>query len=95
MVDKLEMFHSMSQHPILLFVQARQAESIIRRVLWKNYKGIPSQCDAMKKDCVISRIEASQDWSPYIYVTSADPNDYKSGANIWLRHYYPGSNPMW
>jgi hypothetical protein len=34
----------------------------------------------MKKDCVISRIEASQDGSPYVYVTFADPNDYKPGA---------------
>ena len=35
----------------------------------------------MKKECVISRIEASQDGSPYVYVTFADPNDYKSGAD--------------
>ena len=34
----------------------------------------------MKKDCVISRIEASQDGSPYVYVTFVDPNDYKPGA---------------
>jgi hypothetical protein len=34
----------------------------------------------MKKDYVISRIEASQDGSPYVYVTLADPNDYKPGA---------------
>ena len=34
----------------------------------------------MKKDCVISRIEASQDGSPYVYVTFTDPNDYKPGA---------------
>ena len=33
----------------------------------------------MKKDCIIS-IEASQDGSPYVYVTFSDPNDYKSGA---------------
>ena len=34
----------------------------------------------MKKDCIISKIEASQDGSPYVYVTFSDPNDYKSGA---------------
>jgi hypothetical protein len=34
----------------------------------------------MKKECVISRIEASQDGSPYVYVTFADANDYKLGA---------------
>ncbi|MDQ6668502.1 MAG: hypothetical protein M3Y53_09790 [Thermoproteota archaeon] len=34
----------------------------------------------MKKDCVISRIEASQDGSHYVYVTFSDPNDYKPGA---------------
>ena len=34
----------------------------------------------MKKDFVISRIEASQDGSPYVYVTLTDPDDYKAGA---------------
>jgi hypothetical protein len=34
----------------------------------------------MKKDCIISKIEASQDGSPYLYVTFSDPNDYKPGA---------------
>ncbi|MFZ0515163.1 MAG: hypothetical protein WAM14_26435 [Candidatus Nitrosopolaris sp.] len=34
----------------------------------------------MKKDCVISRIEASQDGSPYVYITFTDPNDYKAGS---------------
>jgi hypothetical protein len=33
----------------------------------------------MKKECIISRIEASQDGSPYVYVTFSDPNDYKPG----------------
>jgi hypothetical protein len=41
---------------------------------------IASQGNAMKKDCVISKIEASQDGSPYVYVTFTDPNDYKAGA---------------
>jgi hypothetical protein len=34
----------------------------------------------MKKEYVVSRIEASQDGSPYVYITFADPNDYKAGA---------------
>ena len=34
----------------------------------------------MKKECVISRIEASQDGSPYVYITFADPGDFKPGA---------------
>jgi hypothetical protein len=34
----------------------------------------------MKKHCIISKIEASQDGSPYVYVTFSDPNDYKPGA---------------
>src|SRR5438477_13103090 len=46
----------------------------------KNYKSILSQCKAMKKDFAISRIEASQDGSPYVYVTLNDPNDYKAVA---------------
>jgi hypothetical protein len=33
----------------------------------------------LKKEFVISRIEASQDGSPYIYITFSDPTDYKSG----------------
>jgi hypothetical protein len=34
----------------------------------------------MKKDYIISRIEASQDGSPYVYVAVSDPNDYKAGS---------------
>jgi hypothetical protein len=34
----------------------------------------------MKKNYVVSRIEASQDGSPYVYVTFVDPNDFKPGA---------------
>ena len=33
----------------------------------------------MKKDFIVSKIEASQDGAPYIYITFSDPNDYKSG----------------
>ena len=42
------------------------------------------------KNCVISRIEASQDGSPYIYATSADPNDYNSGAEYLVKTLLPG-----
>ena len=34
----------------------------------------------MKKDFIVSRIEAAQDGAPYVYVTVRDPNDYKSGG---------------
>src|SRR5437870_10524938 len=34
----------------------------------------------MKKDFIISKIEASQDGTPYIYVTFSDVNDYKAGS---------------
>jgi hypothetical protein len=34
----------------------------------------------MKKDFVISRIEASQDGVPYVYIALNDPNDYKPGS---------------
>ena len=56
---------------------------------------IPSQGNAMKKDCIISKIEASQDESPYVYVTFSDPGDYKPGAEKLqnpfgpnIRHFY-------
>jgi hypothetical protein len=35
----------------------------------------------MKFDFVVSRIEASQDGSPYVYVTYANPNEFKAGAD--------------
>ena len=34
----------------------------------------------MKKNFVISRIEASQDGAPYVYIALNDPNDFKPGA---------------
>jgi hypothetical protein len=34
----------------------------------------------MKKDFFVSKIEASQDGTPYIYVTFSDANDYKPGG---------------
>ena len=37
--------------------------------------------NSMKLDYVVSRIEASQDGQPYVYLTYANPNDYKAGAD--------------
>jgi hypothetical protein len=34
----------------------------------------------VKKDYIVSRIEASQDGAPYVYVAVNDPNDYKQGG---------------
>ena len=34
----------------------------------------------MKLHYIVSRIEASQDGSPSVYVTYANPNDFKAGA---------------
>lgn len=31
----------------------------------------------MKREFVVAKIEASQDGSPYVYVTFSDPKDYK------------------
>jgi hypothetical protein len=38
----------------------------------------------MKKEFVVSKIEASQDGSPYVYVSFADPNEPKpsTGAGV-------------
>jgi hypothetical protein len=33
----------------------------------------------MKKEFIVARIEASQDGSPYVYVTFNDPKEYKPG----------------
>jgi hypothetical protein len=46
----------------------------------------------LKKEFVISRIEASQDGSPYVYITFTDPNDYKSGERKQQNPF--GSNVM-
>jgi len=63
--------------------QSRKTSRIqIRSAFCINYKSILSQCKAMKKDFVISRIEASQDGSPYVYVSLNDPDDYKAGAGF-------------
>ena len=34
----------------------------------------------MKKDYIVSRIEASQDGAPYVYIAVSDPNDYKQAG---------------
>jgi hypothetical protein len=43
--------------------------------MWKNYKAVlyKEVRYSMKLDYVVSRIEASQDGSPYVYVTYANP----------------------
>ena len=46
----------------------------------------------MKLDYIVSRIEASQDGSPYVYVTYANPNDFKAGAERQSNPF--GSNMM-
>ena len=47
---------------------------------------------SMKLDYIVSRIEASQDGSPYVYVTYANPNDFKAGAERQSNPF--GSNMM-
>jgi hypothetical protein len=43
----------------------------------------------MKKDYAISKIEASQDGAPYVYVIFADRKDYKPGAEKPQNHFGP------
>src|SRR5947209_20044205 len=43
----------------------------------------------MKKDFIISKIEASQDGTPYIYVTFSDVNDYKAGGEMQQNPFAP------
>ena len=45
----------------------------------------------MKKDYVISKIEASQDGAPYVYIALSDPNDLqarrrKTPKSFWSKH---------
>ena len=47
----------------------------------------------MKKDFIISKIEASQDGAPYIYVTFSDANDYKAGGEKGKQNPF-GQNMM-
>ena len=37
--------------------------------------------NSMKLDYVVSRIEASRDGQPYVYLTYVKPNGYKAGAD--------------
>jgi hypothetical protein len=48
----------------------------------------------MKKDFIVSRIEAAQDGTPYVYVTFSDPNAYayKSGVEGGKQQNPFGSN---
>jgi hypothetical protein len=47
----------------------------------------------MKIDYIVSRIEASQDSSPYIYVTYSNPNDFKAGTDRTPQNPF-GANMM-
>ena len=46
----------------------------------------------MKKDFIVSRIEAAQDGTPYVYVTFTDPNAYKSEVEGGKQQNPFGSN---
>jgi len=41
----------------------------------------------MRKDYIVSKIEASQDGSPYVYVAFSDPNDPKPGVGSAGRNF--------
>ena len=41
----------------------------------------------MKLNYIVSRIEASQDGSPYVFVTYANPNDFKVGGESPITIY--------
>ena len=43
----------------------------------------------MKKEFMVSKIEATQDGSPYVYIGFTDPNDYKSGEAKQLNPFSP------
>ena len=43
----------------------------------------------MKKEFMVSKIEAAQDGSPYVYIGFTDPNDYKSGEAKQLNPFSP------
>jgi hypothetical protein len=48
----------------------------------------------MKKDFIVSKIEASQDGGAYVYVAFTDPNDYKSGSEKQQQQNPFGANVM-
>ncbi len=43
----------------------------------------------MKREFIASRIEATQDGSPYVYVTFSDPHDYKPGSDKRMNPFGP------
>jgi hypothetical protein len=43
----------------------------------------------MIKEFMVSKIEAAQDGSPYVYIGFTDPNDYKSGEAKQLNPFSP------
>jgi hypothetical protein len=43
----------------------------------------------MKREYIISRIEASQDGAPYVYVAIIDPNDYNQGGEKQQNPFAP------
>ena len=45
----------------------------------------------MKKEFVVARIEASQDGSPYVYITFNDPKDYKQSDNRTMSPFGPNT----
>ena len=57
----------------------------------KNYKAIlhNKMRYSMRLDYIVSRIEASQDGNPYVYVTYANPNDFKAGAERATESFWP------
>ena len=57
-----------------------------------NYKCLLCGKNGMKKDFIVSRIEAAQDGTPYVYVTFTDPNAYKSEAEGGKQQNPFGSN---
>jgi hypothetical protein len=53
-----------------------------------------SQVETMKMDYIVSRIEASQDGSPYVYVTYANSNEFKASADRGAQFNPFGPNMM-
>lgn len=45
----------------------------------------------MKKEFIVARIEASQDGSPYVYVTFNDPKDYKPQDSRTMSPFGPNT----
>ena len=43
----------------------------------------------MRKQFIVTKIEAAQDGSPYVYIGLVDPNDYKSGETKQLNPFGP------